>query len=113
MPTSRDTCEIRPIGGEVRERPPSENMASVIKRALFAVVLGVTLYLLVPRIGGLQRSLSELRHAHLGLMIAGAAIEGAALFAYILLYRKVLAAEHRPASVLSAGQAIMAAVLIT
>jgi uncharacterized protein (TIRG00374 family) len=85
----------------------------VIKRALYAVVLGLTLYLLVPRIGGLQRSLFELRHAHLWLMLLGVTVEAGSLFAYILLYRKVLDAEHRPVSIRAAGQAIMAAFLVS
>jgi uncharacterized protein (TIRG00374 family) len=85
----------------------------VIKRAFFALVLGITLYLLVPRFGGLQRSLFELRHAHVWLMVLGALIEAASLFMYVMLYRKVLEAEHRPVSVLAAGQGVMAAFLVS
>ncbi|MHB8510584.1 MAG: lysylphosphatidylglycerol synthase transmembrane domain-containing protein [Actinomycetota bacterium] len=85
----------------------------MIKRAFLAIVLGVTLYLLLPRLGGLQRSIYELRHAHVWLMVLGAMIEAASLLAYILLYRKVLDAENRPVSFLAAGQGIMAAFLVS
>ncbi|MFN2613497.1 MAG: YbhN family protein [Actinomycetota bacterium] len=85
----------------------------MIKRVFYVLVLGIALYLLIPRLGGLQRNLAALRHAHLPLMALGVLVEAAALLAYVALYRTVLRAQGAYVSLLAAGQGVMAGFFIS
>jgi len=85
----------------------------VIKRAFLILAAGIALYLLIPRIGGLQRNVVALRHAHVWLMLIGIAVEAASLGSYILLYRDVIRAQGYDVSVLGAGQGVMAGFLVS
>ena len=85
----------------------------MVKRALLIVAAGAALYLLIPRIGGLQHNIAALRHAHLWLMLVAVLVEAASLGAYIVLYRVVIRAQGHQVSMLAAGQGIMAGFLIS
>ena len=85
----------------------------MIKRAFFAVGLGIALYLLIPRLGGLGRDAAELRHAHLWLMILGVVVEIASLGAYVLLYRHLLSSEGAQVKVRAAVTGVMAGFLVS
>ena len=85
----------------------------MIKRALFVIAFGVALYLLIPRLGGLQHDLAALRHANISLMLLGVAAEAASLAAYVVLYRSLLRAEHAEVGFLAAGRGVMSAFLVS
>ena len=85
----------------------------MIKRALLLIGAGVAIYLLIPRLGGLEKSLQALRHAHVWLMAVGVVVEIVSLAAYIALYRHVIRAQGRPVSFLAAGQGVMAGFLVS
>ena len=85
----------------------------MIRRAFFLIAFGVTLYLLIPRLGGLEKNIVALHHAHLGLMLAGVAAEVGSLGAYIALYRTVLRAQGASVGWLVAGQGVMAGFLVS
>jgi uncharacterized protein (TIRG00374 family) len=85
----------------------------MIKRAIFAIGLGVALYLLVPRLGGLSRDFEALRHADVGWMLLGVAAEGASIACYVWLYRSLLQAEEVGVSWLAAGRGVMSAFLVS
>jgi glycosyltransferase 2 family protein len=85
----------------------------MIKRAVFVVMFGVALYLLIPRLGGLQHDLAALSHANISLMLLGVGAEAASIAAYILLYRSLLRAEHAEVGFFAAGRGVMSAFLVS
>src|SRR5438105_15117201 len=85
----------------------------MIKRALFVVAFGVALYLLIPRLGGLQHDLAALRQANVTLMLLGVAAEAASIVAYIFLYRSLLRAEHAEVGFFAAARGVMSAFLVS
>jgi len=85
----------------------------VIRRTAYLIAFGVTIYLLIPRLGGLERNIEALHHAHLWLMLLGVAVEAASLAAYVALYRSILAAQGARVSVRAAAQGVMAGFLVS
>src|SRR5205085_2504598 len=79
------------------------------RRSLFVVLLGATIYLLLPQLGGLNHDLVALRGANLWLMAAGIVVEAGSLLAYVLLYRTILGAEGSHVRLLPVGEVTMAA----
>src|ERR1041384_5825113 len=85
----------------------------MIRRALFVIGLGVALYLLIPRLGGLSRDVEALRHAHIPLMLLGVVAEAASILSYVALYRSLLRAEEAEVGLLAAGRGVMSAFLVS
>ncbi|MGZ4211053.1 MAG: lysylphosphatidylglycerol synthase transmembrane domain-containing protein [Actinomycetota bacterium] len=85
----------------------------MIRRALMVLGIGVALYLLIPRLGGLSRDAAALRHAHVSLMLLGVVAETAAIAAYITLYHGLLRAEHAEVSWHTAERGVMSAFLVS
>ena len=85
----------------------------MLRRTIYLVALGVAIYLLIPRIGGLERNIRALHHARLWLMALGVLCEAGSLAAYIALYRTVVHAQGARVGILGAGQAVMAGFLIS
>src|SRR6266508_967326 len=84
-----------------------------IRRALFVIGLGLALYLLIPRLGGLSRDFEALGHAHIALMLLGVVAEVASICSYIFLYRHLLRAEEAEVSWSAAGRGVMSAFLVS
>jgi uncharacterized protein (TIRG00374 family) len=85
----------------------------VIRRTAYLIAFGIAIYLLIPRLGGLERNIEALHHAHLWLMLLGVVVEAGSLAAYIALYRSVLGAQGARVSARAAGQGVMAGFLIS
>src|SRR5437588_10763120 len=96
-------------------RPIPEGRSGVtwVRRGLIILVLGVVLYLLVPRLGGLHRVLIALRGANPWLMAAGVVLEAGSLLAYALLYRTILAAEGSAVPLLPVSEVPLASFLVS
>lgn len=88
-------------------------MKIAFRRALFVVVLGVGIYLLIPRLGGLEDALDSLRQVHPGLMLLGVVAEAGAIAAYVTLYRSLLHAEDAEVGWFAAGRGVMSAFLVS
>jgi uncharacterized protein (TIRG00374 family) len=84
-----------------------------VRRVLFAGLLGATVYLLLPRLGGLNRDAAALRHARIGFMLLGILVEALSILAYVVLYRTVLAAGGIRVPLLPVGEVTMAAFLVS
>jgi uncharacterized protein (TIRG00374 family) len=85
----------------------------MLRRIVLVTAAGLALYLLIPRLGGLQRNIVALRHAHISYMALAVLVEAASLGAYIALYRHVLHAQGQTVSALAAGQGVMAGFLVS
>jgi uncharacterized protein (TIRG00374 family) len=85
----------------------------MIRRAFFVLGLGVAIYLLIPRLGGLSRDFEALRHADVGWMLLGVVAEGVSISCYVWLYRSLLQAEEVSISWHAAGRGVMSAFLVS
>ena len=85
----------------------------MIRRTIFLIAFGIAIYLLIPRLGGLERNVEALHHAHLWPMLVGVAVEAASLAAYIALYRTVLRALGAQVGARTAAQGVMAGFLVS
>jgi uncharacterized protein (TIRG00374 family) len=70
-------------------------------------------YLLLPRLGGLRRDAQALRRANWWLMGVGVGAEAVSLFAYVLLYRRVLSAMGYSVRLLPVAEVTMASFLVS
>ena len=88
-------------------------MSRWLKRIFFVLVLGALISFLLPRIGGLQKDAEVLRHARWWLVVPALLLEAASLFAYVLLYRKVLTLMGHRVGVFATTEVTMAAFLVS
>jgi len=84
-----------------------------LKRICFVLVLGALIAFLLPRICGLQKDAEVLRHARWWLVVPALLLEAASLFAYVLLYRKVLTLMGHRVGVFATTEVTMAAFLVS
>jgi uncharacterized membrane protein YbhN (UPF0104 family) len=84
-----------------------------VKALLLIVVLGVVVYVVLPRVGGLRKDALALRHARLWLAGIGVAVEALSLFAYVLLYRMVLLQMGASVPLLPVAEVTLAAFLVS